>query len=601
MINSLRDLSKIVNDVVNYVVKKSCLYTQDGAFSLYLMDIASVLGIEYEDLKQYIQFILAELNERPEILKIQVSDTESPFFTVLCDTRYCPLYDGPDMQTRESDSTLAINQPINVYRLAELGKAFVTTLIEVNPERAEKLLIDELGASCEELLQLGLNVSQVFHLETMDVSSFAAAEIEEKSDNEETDPSWAEGQLEKEKELENYVGPFVQELIKESEDNVTIKLEDIVSPLSVTTESPDAQEEISPELVQEARDKVVLNLLENDYQYCFLKSISDSHLDDYVATYKELALMFLPRTNERFVVQSSSNAIYNGRICSIAEPTVLKEDYAFNVVFADTDLNEKAEAESLNVVRFKDLVPYKANDLIVGRWRIHLIFPGDRFGKNNSVINNNECLIEFWDMFATIDSLRKRELRSGQFYNHASTPSSEAINDSKLALNSENWHRRKMTSLYARQGQFTGARYYLSQFMKGYEDFLDSQSCQLPRGLRLSADNRNDCTISSFEMCKILRWLQYRPVAESVVCAVKGEIDVPLELFHEQDDIASYLEKRLNLIYGVSNIYIGQFGMSKTSTNVLFALQTSLKENSIEPIIKMLLPECNIVVNISHS
>lgn len=51
------------------------------------------------------------------------------------------------------------------------------------------------------------------------------------------------------------------------------------------------------------------------------------------------------------------------------------------------------------------------NDLMVGKWRVHIVAPGDRYGLNNCLINDKKnSLLEFWDM-----SVSKDKFPEGQF------------------------------------------------------------------------------------------------------------------------------------------------------------------------------------------
>lgn len=600
MTNNLRDLCQAVNNAVNYIVRATCACTRDGQFVLRIKDVLQAINMELDEFNKCREFILSELNERPEIAETRLTETSADTLTVFCNRLYCPMYKWPEEEKPPAHSALPISQPIDTFRMAELGKGFIAAMIEEEPERAQNLLKDKLSASSEELLHLGFSANQAFQLETMEALYAAVIETEEDDDsNENEDPS-VSNSIEQENELKNLAASYIQELEKDEPTekvDSNLDINDEVSSASAIEEV--REKEDATALLEKAKEKAVLSLLENDCQYSYLKSTDESRLSDYVSMYNDLVSMFMPRPNDKFIVQSTSNSTYNGRLCSIIEPAVLGQDYAYKVLFVpEASSDDQQQSEETSIIRFEDLIPYKSNDLAVGKWRIHLVSPGERFGKNHLVVNNNEILVEFWDMLAGMEMARSRDFNRGRFRNYTGMGPSEASNH---LLETEGARRRKIAPLYARQGQFTGGRYCLSQILEGYKKYLETNDSSLVQGLCLSKEYQNARTVSSSEMCKILRWLQCRPVSAPVIFDVKGEIEVPLELFHEQDEIASYVENKLSAVHGVSNLDIGQFGRSKHSTIVPFSLQTSLKENGIEPIIQMLLSDCEVVLSVSSS
>lgn len=606
MINNLRDLSRVVNDATNYIVNSVCTATRSGQFDLRLPDVSLAIGLAYEDFQKYTSFILAELIERPEIIDAKPSETDPNVITVFCDPLFCPLYKWPEGQSPDSDSSFPISQPLDEYRIAELGRTFISIFLKENPERAVKILVEEFGASSNELLQLGVDKNHIFELEILEVSNIGYLEIEleegaateEPKDISLEDVSSVEDLIEQEVELKKHAEPYIQELEKNETTDESGEF-DTHTLLNNEDEQVNSRE-MSSTSIQKAFDKAISNILENDWKYTSLKASNSPELEDYVKTYKDLVSMFLPRNNEKFVIQNRFPELYNGQACSIVEPIARGEDLVYKVSFNKSAFNNPEQGvEQCAVFHLEDLIPYKANDFVVGRWRIHLVLPGEFFGDHDSIVNNNDTLIEFWDLFPSTRSFKDKEPNPSSEYNINPERQGVIHKTHGFVSGREGWPKRRMASLHTRQGRFTGTRFLLSQILEGYSDYFSSYDERSVQGLFLSKEPDEVRVISPSEMCKVLSWLERRPPFKTSICEVKGEIEVPLTFLHEQDEIISYLTKNLGLVFGVSNLYFGQFGTSKTSTNVPFALQTPLRENSIEAIICMLLPDCEVSLSVS--
>lgn len=126
------------------------------------------------------------------------------------------------------------------------------------------------------------------------------------------------------------------------------------------------------------------------------------------------------------------------------------------------------------------------NDLIVGKWRVHVVEPGGRYGLNNCLVNEEQkSLLEFWDMSA----------------NKSSFP----------------------------DGQFV-SRYYIDTL---FEDTWGPGPQDLMRGgLCLDGLNANVWSVSGREMTKVFDWLKNREL-------IPGEhyseyhMDIDIHVFYE--------------------------------------------------------------------
>jgi hypothetical protein len=164
----------------------------------------------------------------------------------------------------------------------------------------------------------------------------------------------------------------------------------------------------------------------------------------------------------------------------------------------------------------------------------------------------------------------------------------------------QDWQRRRRASFHSRQGQFTGARYYLSNIIEGYKAFFELDAEQTVRGLCLNKENQDNRTISSFEMIKILSWIKHCPTSNFPMLEAKGEVNIPFGSVCEQDEASEFVYNKLSRVYGAQEIHLEPPGISTTFTTVEFSLKTKLKPSSVEPIIKMLLDGCDVVVNVNR-
>ncbi len=598
MINNLRSLNKIVNDVVNYIIKIACKETKDGSFSISIRDVTAKACPDCEELSKYKEFIVSELKSRSEIIQAELSATDPDIFVVTCNGRYCPQYEwqensniqlGMSKESWEISSLQDISQPLDMSRMADIGKAFMYALIAENRQRAELLFKDELKITAEELIRLDLDPTQILGLETINSSEINVEETLASDASQDEEVSWVEEKLQKDKSYQESYRIYKQalstgdaELANESLNSIN-KLHDNYAAIRGS-----AQEDLSDSLIDKAREKTIHSLLEKDHQYRTLKSTESAYLEKYELTYKEMIEIFLPRAGSKYIIQSKVNSELNGRICTIVEPRVLDDEYGFYVSVND-------ENDNVVTVLYSDLIPYCDNDLIVGRWRIHLVFPGELFGQNNSIINNNETLIEFWDVYSTIEMIKTREHQTEQLHSHFSYK-----NKKKMSQNAkqEEWHNKRKNTMFSRmkQGLFTNGRYYLSGILNGYKDYFNENNGQGACGLCLNNGAKDSWTVSPWEMSVILNWLKCRPTSTKKIYEVHGEISVSIERSDNQEELLGYIDKKISSVYDVSEICIGPISSSSSSKSIPFSFKTSLNKNGIEPIVKMLLSDYEVDV-----
>ena len=184
-------------------------------------------------------------------------------------------------------------------------------------------------------------------------------------------------------------------------------------------------------------------------------------------------------------------------------------------------------------------------DLYVGKWRVHIVEPGGRYGVNNNSINkDNESLVEFWDM-----SVQNAAFPNGQFV----------------------------------------TRYDLETLLEdkwgpGPDDLMRS-------GLSLDYDVPS-WSVSPDEMKTFYAWLKIRdllPGERYMECF--GEVDVPSDLMDNiplphMDSAAMsgevILHQRLDGIAGARDLHVEQMGVYNDGIGYTFSFKSQANQAAIE-------------------
>ena len=185
-------------------------------------------------------------------------------------------------------------------------------------------------------------------------------------------------------------------------------------------------------------------------------------------------------------------------------------------------------------------------DLYVGKWRVHIVPPGGRYGYENRLVNKDrESSIEFWDM-----SVKKSSFPDGQFVT-----------------------RYDLDSLYDTKW---GAGADL--MMRG--------------GLCLDGANAAVWSLSGPEMTQVFHWLKNRELlpAENFLY-VSGEVDVPYDVVDhiplphmDSAYLASEvaLNQRLNGLAFVRDLHVERMGEYKEGTGYTFSFTAQAERGQVE-------------------
>jgi len=163
MISSLEELNQVVNEVVNRIVDVSTQKTMSGNRYASHEDVSDL--ISKEDFILYFNLIANELQGREEVLDLNI--TKDHELDVMYGLAYCPNYQWSDgdeeiFQMSEEEweknyRTKPAAQPLSMTRKAELLDNFMSALQNREPAPWLKDAAAMLGASEQELSQLGMS------------------------------------------------------------------------------------------------------------------------------------------------------------------------------------------------------------------------------------------------------------------------------------------------------------------------------------------------------------------------------------------------------------------------------------------------------------
>lgn len=179
-----------------------------------------------------------------------------------------------------------------------------------------------------------------------------------------------------------------------------------------------------------------------------------------------------------------------------------------------------------------------AGDLYVGKWRVHIVETGGRYGLNNKLVNKDpQSMIEFWDM-----SAKKSAFPDGQFVSRYDV---ETLFDTKWGPGPE-------------------------ALMRG--------------GLCLDYSNRDVWSVSGTEMIQVFDWLKNRELMPGEnYWRFSGEVDVPIDVVDRIplphiDSAYTTSEVVLNQILNglpfVRDLHVERMGEYENGTGFTFSFST---------------------------
>lgn len=180
---------------------------------------------------------------------------------------------------------------------------------------------------------------------------------------------------------------------------------------------------------------------------------------------------------------------------------------------------------------------YPENDLCVGKYRVHVLTPGSKYGAGECLtFKDKDSCVEFWDM--SQDPAR--------FPN----------------------------------GQFTGGRYYIETL---YDDKWGAGPEQMKRwGLQLDGDVPV-WHVSGEEMTKVFDWLKNRPLADGehyLYCS--GEVDVPFEMRKDEQQAQGYLYGTLASLALARDINVEHMGVYNKGNGFTFSFVSYADKSTVE-------------------
>ena len=583
MTKNLRELNRTVNDAVNLIIKKACEETIDGRYIAEFQGVFKEICATPEDGPFLQRLILAELTEREEILQVTGHHDS---VELLCNGRYCSHYEwqedsqellGISQETWALSSPRKSEQPLDASRMAEIGEIALRALLSENREKAELLLVEACQATAEELTRLGLDAERILDMERNELPETPAEEIEAEAASSPSAHEWLEAKLQSEANYRRYASKYMQEGAGEESaetQEISANVQDALSEFS--DEDTFKQPEENVKSTDEAREEAVLSILYNDNQYRVYKDESSALLDKYVEDYKAIASWQLPRRGGRYMIRGDAESPNRGQSCTILEETVLDGSYAYKVEIKNTSSLSDNGIQRQETVKYDDLMQNSENDFIAGRWRIHVIRPGDVFGEEEDVINNQESLVEFWDLLPGIEVGSTRPLSPEQKRIMARGP--------RIRLG---------------QGRCTGVRYKMSNILQSFQASESSEFRNVSHGLQLMSKTGEKLIVTAAEMGKILYWLMHRPHRNETKNEARGEIILPFECAKNDAEAEDYVKKLLSKIHSAENIEITSIAFSETSVSVGFSFTVSLTTIGIEKIVRVLFSGCDVDIKVS--
>ena len=448
MIENLKELNEKINVFVDFVVKTACESTTSGNYFVSVDEALKVSEMAYEDFLSYKAIIQNELAARDEVLEYDYSEVTREF-DVNCALDYCPNY-----QWCEGDEELFgcsfdewLERPAKPVSQRFEG---ASTVDELGPSELKKwAYVDKM---CEEdseyqkLSETYVAALESDNFDTQDRCYAAMGEIRDKYA--------AEFDALPEEEVPDVYFTVRDMFGDDVGDKFIPSFEEALKALKAfCAEHSDVAENAMLGMVCKAEDKV---------HRCVLVQ---AHINKYGRAV--LNPMYDNISEEAYAVPQIELAALKAK--QIAYP------------FDETTQKRIDELEKRLGIYEREIKT--TGDLYVGKWRVHIIAPGERYGVNNNIVHDEDrSLVEFWDM----------SVNRGNFPN----------------------------------GQFV-TRYYVETL---FEDKWGPSPKDLMRaGLCLDGGNASVWTVTGDEMTKVFEWLKNRPYKEGErFFEWHGDVDVPV-------------------------------------------------------------------------
>lgn len=446
MIETLKELNGKVNAFVDFVVKTACESTTSGNYFVSVDEALKASEMTYEDFLSYKSVIQNEIAARDEVLDLDFNEKEEEF-DVNCALDYCPSYQWCDGDEEIFGCSYEEWLERPAKRVRQLGVNPELHAVALDLKRAN--YIDKMCEEDSEYQKLRETYEAALESDNYDTQDRCYAAMGEIRDKYAAEFDALPQQSE----------PDVYFTVRDGfgddvEDKYIATFEEALKALKAfCAEHSDVAENAMLGMVCKAEDKI---------HRCVLVQ---THINKYDRTV--LNPMYENISEEALAVPQVELASLKAK--QIAYPF-------------DEQTQSRIDALEKRLGIFEREVK-TTGDLYVGKWRVHIVGSGERYGANNNLTNDeNRSLVEFWDM----------DVNRGNFPN----------------------------------GQFV-SRYDVETLFE--DKWGASPETLMEHGLCLDYDNRSYWTVSGDEMTKVFEWLKNRPYKEGEhFFEWHGEVDVPI-------------------------------------------------------------------------
>ena len=445
IIRSLRELSDTINDVVNFLIAETAEKSTNGSYSFAVSDVFHL--ISRENFEQFFPMILSELKQRDEFLDFS---RESDKICCSIGPYYCKNYQWQEGDEKvfhctkdeweKSFQPMQVSQPLSLGRMAEIGKKSIAHVLESSDIAIEDLT-ESIGMSMKELKQLDIYdpdpaIETGPAAYTYDVFNGKTGEFKTFTN--------VKDALLLFKDLGNNPLSFVSFVVPENRLYAgyhTLIQQNDNGKLELCFENkPDAtiavkrlHEHFAGTEVERAFAKVQQYYRDSLPIRFYVKDNTNDEPEQFFESFDAALKAYdeLPSRDAYFSLHVSdeqgrglgSHLCYRDvkggeRICSFGK--FFLEQYPHGALAHSLmvlsrypndmnawNLRDKAEA----ALGITDRIVDYSKDLLVGKWRVHIVPTGGRHGTHNQVINEGKPIVEFYDTSVKDDAFA----RNGQY------------------------------------------------------------------------------------------------------------------------------------------------------------------------------------------
>ena len=410
MIQDLNELNDVIHLVVNELVDQASQNTRTDTNSFTHRNVEHL--ITQDDFNLYFQLIAAELQKREEIHEVTVGDRRSKDRSL--EVSYC--HDHSQGQNRNiEDKIIPRSAVLTPSRLAEIGQAVIPYVLETS-ETAIDDLTEGLGLSMDELDQLGIYhygkepIPPQYFFQVTDVVEGHTRTFED------FDLALASYRSLGDSPMKHLC--FVPKHDPQQGGTFLLQQRDGKDTLCIT------QQDLPTELYQGSNLEYALScassFVQNDPPILFFvndaykthlygvetfeealdaynrigpipdKSISFHARGEDGRDHSALILKYDLRSMNHKPLFPKKEELDNPHIALATAKAVL---FCYPFDSEAWELRTRAE----EVLGITDRIVDYSKDLLVGKWRVHIVPPGGRYGLHNDLVNESKPMAEFYD------------------------------------------------------------------------------------------------------------------------------------------------------------------------------------------------------------